>query len=76
MATYFIQKEVVNPITNEAYQISEIVAVNIMMIISIMQVLSLVPNFTAVSYSGTVGRIIFEVIERNPKIRNGSSNPG
>ena len=36
MATYFIQKGVVNPITNEAYKVSEIVAVNIMMIISIM----------------------------------------
>lgn len=36
VATYFMQRKVVNPITNEAYAVEEIVAVNIAMIIAFM----------------------------------------
>lgn len=70
LATYFVQVGVVNPTTNKEYIIDEILAVNVAMIIAVMQILLIVPKVTQVVQAAKVGSTMFQVIDRTPKIKD------
>ena len=71
IATVFVQKQVLNPQTQTPYTVSEIVAVSQAMIMSMMQILGILPNVTAVAKAGVMGKKVFDIIERQPLIQDG-----
>jgi len=70
IATIFVEKGVINPNTDKAYTISEIVAVNQALIMSMMQLLSILPNIQNVAKASIVGKKVFDILERMPAISN------
>ena len=70
MATVLVQNKVENPNTGEPYNITEIVAITQSMIMAITQLLQIIPNLTNISKAQVVGKKVFDVIERKPKIRD------
>ena len=70
IATVFVEKGVINPNTGKGYNITEIVSITQAMIMSMMQLLSVIPNITTVSKAQVVGRKVFDVLERTPQISN------
>jgi len=48
------------------YTIVDIVAVNQSMVMSLLQLISLLPNITSVAKAGVVGKKVFDLIERSP----------
>ena len=73
IATLFVEEGVLNPNTDEPYKIEEIVAVSQAMIMSMMQLLAILPNVTTVAKASVVGKKVFDLLEREPEIRDGKS---
>lgn len=71
IATVFVEKQVINPNTDTPYQVGDIVAVSQAMIMSMMQIIGILPNVTAVAKAGVMGKKVFDIIERQPLIQDG-----
>jgi len=70
VATLLVENKVDNPNTGEPYTIVEIVAITQSMIMAITQLLACIPNISNISKAQVVGKKVFDIIERQPQIRD------
>ena len=70
MAGILIINDVKNPSTGETFKIYEIVAVSQACLMSMMTFAGVVPIIPAIVKALVVGREIFDVIERDPQIKD------
>jgi hypothetical protein len=70
VGSFLIQNQVINNKSEQAYTGSDILTVIVSLITGFMTLISALPSFQNVMAAKVVGRIIFDVIDRVPKIRD------
>ena len=70
LGSYFVQTERVNSKTGEPYNQKDVLSVLIALITGFVGVIAALPNIQSLLQAKTFGRLVFDVIERTPEIRN------
>ena len=68
IGSFFVQKEIKNPKTGEAYNIAELMSVTYALLFGMMQGLQIIPNLSATARAKVVGAKVFELLDRKSLI--------
>lgn len=74
MASVFIQYNRINPNTGNEYSVGELLTVVSSMTTGMMLVFGMTPNIQALVKARVIGRVIFDVIDRVPEIRDNTNS--
>lgn len=74
IGSLFIQNQRINAATGEIYTGPDILAIIISLITGFMTLIAALPNIQAVMAAKVVGKIVFDVIDRVPKVKDNANS--
>ena len=70
IGSVLVENQTINSKTGEAYNQKDVLSVLIALITGFVGVIAALPNIQSLLQAKTFGKLVFDVIERTPEIRN------
>lgn len=69
-SVFILRTDIINDATGESYTMKDVISVLIALITGFVGLIAALPNIQAIVAAKTLGRLIFDVIDRVPEVRN------